>query len=791
MEIDRERLHRAVALSRTSAVAKIKNARVIPHWIGMRDLFWYRRELVEGVEFVVVDATSGEKRVVFDHTAVATVLSAASGTQVDGRHLEVTNIDLRSDGVTVLNLTAAGRTFACTCSPEPVCSETHATAPAQDSIGSPDGRWAVFVRNNNLWLRDTSSQRETALTDDGIADFAYATPPDSWQSRHIQRTRSGVTPAPFMVSWSPDSKRLIAPRFDQRHVAPYPFIENVPLDGSFRPKQHEVRMALAGERPEEAHWQVFDVVAGSRTPIIYPGDALRDDPGARNVMRTWWKSEGSSFLQLAHTGDLRRGFLYEIDAATGLARVVLQETVASGTGLNMFNAGGYGPPCVRAFNDNREVLLYSTRGGWGHLSLYDVPTGQVVGQVTDGPWLVRDILRLDEANRRLYFTACGREGGNPYHRSVYRIGLDGSDLQRLTRDAGDHMLTDPLGGHDVDGTPAYDAFSPSGRYFVCDVSTVSEPTRSQILRSDTGDVIATFEHADATALFAAGYRPPEEIVVKSADGAFDLHGLVYRPSDHDPGKAYPLIDIQYASPSMAVTPRSFFSAATFPIDFCPPAATAELGFVVVVVDGRGTPFRSESFSTALPGFLATMGLDDHVAFIRHVAEKVCRIDKDRVGISGVSFGGWASIRALLEYPDVFSVAVAGAPPGGFHSMYHAPGLTALEGPATYEDGSLIRPTPTAIPSNFARFDSARQLDRLEGRLLIVAGEHDENVLPGSTLQFFDAAMKANADVDLLYVPNASHVGFYTPYVCRKVWEYFLRELSDTTLPRRTFVPGMG
>ncbi len=790
MEIDRERLDRAIALTRASAIAKIKNARVVPHWLGAGELFWYRRDVADGLDFVIVDAASGCKRVAFERGPVADALSLASGVAVDARHLQVKAIELTAQDVVIVTVTVADRAFVCTLGPPITCSEVQAKASSDALAPSPDGKWAVFVRDSNLWLLDNTTGREMALTEDGMADFAYATAPDTWRSGHIPRSRASGTPSPFMVTWSPDSRRLIAPRIDQRHVTPYPYIESAPLDGSFRPKLHHVRMALVGERPEQTHWHVFDVTTGTHCEIDFPGGAIREDPGARNVLRTWWKSDGESFLQLARTGDLRRGFLFEVNAASGSVRVVVEESTESGTGLNMFNAGGYGPPCVRVFNDNREAVIYSVRGDWGHLCLYEIATGRPVKQLTDGEWLVRDILRLDEASRRLYFVGAGREEGNPYHRSVYRIDLDGVDLRLLTPGAGDHLLVDPLGSADLDGTPAFEPFSPSGKHFVCDVSAVREPTRSEIRNSDSGELVATFEHADASELFAAGYRPPEEVCVRSTDGAVDLHGLVYRPSDYDSTRTYPVIDIQYGSPAMAVTPRSFLAAATYPIDFCPPSATAELGFVVVVVDGRGTPFRSQSFSRAMPGYLAHMGLADHVAFIREVGRRDRAIDLDRVGISGVSFGGWTSIRALLEYPYFFRAGVAGAPPGGFHSMYYAPGLTALEGRPTYKDGSPVRPNPSESPANFVHFDSAQQIARMKGKLLLVMGEHDENVLPGSTLQLFDAAMKADADVDLIYVPNATHVGFYTPYVLRKVWEFMLRELAGQSLPRGAKLPGM-
>jgi dipeptidyl aminopeptidase/acylaminoacyl peptidase len=225
------------------------------------------------------------------------------------------------------------------------------------------------------------------------------------------------------------------------------------------------------------------------------------------------------------------------------------------------------------------------------------------------------------------------------------------------------------------------------------------------------------------------------------------------------------------------------------IDFFPCAATAELGFIVVVVDARGTPNRSQAFSTPATGYLTTMGLDDHVAFIRELAQRDPSVDLGRVGISGISFGGWASLRGMLTFPDFFKVGVAGAPPGRFQAMYGIPRLTTAQGPIRYDGGAqTTRPGPTAVPDGFDDIDCAKHVERLAGKLLLVMGEQDENVLPGSTLQFFDAAMKADKDVELIYLPNATHFGIYTPYAMRRVWSFLLEHLNGTALPPGTRLP---
>lgn len=775
-----DRAARAVALTRMSAIKKIKNARVTPHWIKDRDVFWYQRDVAQGYDLVLVDAASGDKRPAFDRAAMARAVAAAGADKVDPLALPVTEIALLTGDRVRAKLAFGDRSYLCTVAAASSCTK-EPTAADPALVLSPDKRRAILVRDNNVVLRDMATGVDRALTTDGVPDNGFGTAGG-------RRGSGPGAPPRDLISWAPDSRRVLIGRVDQRHVALYPYIEQVPTDGSFRPKLREIRLALVGERPAETRWYVFDTEDGSRRTVDYPKEAVADTPAGRNL-RTWWQEDGKSFLQLATTDDLRRGYLFKVDALTGAVRIVVRETVKSGAGLK-FNAGGSGPPVARILGDGREAILYSARDGWGHLYLYDIATGKLKNRITQGDWLVRDIVRVDEKRRQLYFTAVGREPGNPYHRYLYRIDLDGTKLVLLTPDAGDHMIVDPDGGSDWDGTKAYDPFSSSGNYFVYDVSTVDRPAESVIRRNGTGGLVATFEKADASALFAAGYHAPEEVSFKADDGKSMLHGIVYRPSDYDPRKKYPVIDVQYGSPDAAVTPRSFATAATFPIDFFPPAATAELGFIVVVVDARGTPLRSQAFSNAPPGYLADMGLVDHVAFLRRLAARDSSVDLTRVGISGVSFGGWTSVRAMLAYPDFFKVAVAGASPGSFHSMYHAPFLTATEGRAVYADGSFTRPTPTTVPTNFAAIDNNRQVDRLKGKLLMIMGDRDENVLPSSTLQFYNAAMKADKNVDLIYVPNADHVGFYTPYVMRRVWSLWLGEFYGTTFPPDAAVPGM-
>jgi dipeptidyl aminopeptidase/acylaminoacyl peptidase len=478
---------------------------------------------------------------------------------------------------------------------------------------------------------------------------------------------------------------------------------------------------------------------------------------------------------------MESAFLFETDPATGTVRTVLEESAKPRMDLN---STSYNPPNVRVVAGGEELIWFSQRNGWGHLYLYDVATGQLKNRITKGEWLVRDIVHVDERRRRIYFTAGGREPGNPYDRYLYRVNFDGSALTLLSPERGDHLLTSPW--NDVltlDGAPSYEVVSPSGDYVVYNHAPLDQPTQAIIRTTDSGQLVSVFEEADATGLFAAGYRPPEEFVVKAADGRTDLYGVIYKPSNFDPARKYPVVDDQYASPLTAVAPRNFVQALRGVGAFGSSPALAELGFVVVCIDARGTTYRSREFSHWGYGQLNTMGLEDHVAALRQLAERIPAIDLDRVGIIGRSFGGWSTLRGMLEFPEIFKVGVAGVPPGSMHNMYLDYHLTAFHGRPEYSNGGDSRPAPAEVPRNWQNVDSRQQAGQLAGKLLIVMGELDEHVLPGSTLQFVKSLIDHNRDFELLYLPDTNHLESGSPYVTRRTWDFLVRHLQGVEPPR--------
>lgn len=723
---------RAEALLGPNLLPKVRNVFVVPHWLGSTDELWYEREVQGGTEIVVVNAATGRKR--------------APSTQE-----------------------------------REAIEQSQAQEKAADSsiVFSSRGDRGVLVREGNLWLRDKAG-KERALTSDGVPDAGYGIWPDAWYANYVPRHRSGKPTPPMSVEWAPDARTVLVPYIDQRHVAPYPFIESVRADGSFRPQVHPIRIALVGEQPATFEWRLIDVDTGTLRRVDLPYDKLLEVQQDMTAFRdAWWSEDAKHLYLVAHGDNMESAYLFDVDVATGSARTVIEEHLAPRTDLN---SSSYNPVNVRVVRNGREAIWFSQRDGWGHLYRYDVATGKLLNRVTAGDWLVRDIIDIDERRGIIFFTGGGKEPGNPYYRYLYRVNFDGSGLKLLSPERADHLLAPNR--HFVlslDGITAYPLVSPSGKYVVYNYSTVSEPTRLVIRRVADAGLVAEVERADATELYAAGWRPPEEFVVKAADGKTDLWGTIYKPSDFDPARKYPIIDAQYASPLTAVVPRHFYTAYRG-MQPLAPSSYAELGFIVVSVDARGTTYRSEAFLHATYGQLNRVGLDDHVTTIRALGAQRPYLDLDRVGIVGHSYGGFAALRALLEFPEFFKVGISSAAMVDTQGMYADYHWSAFQGAPIYSDGSHRRPTPTEIPGNWQALSASGMADKLQGKLLLQMGELDENVPPGQILSFVSALMAKNKDFELLYLPNRNHQFIGEGYVMRKDWDFMVRNLMGREPP---------
>ncbi|MEU8465064.1 DPP IV N-terminal domain-containing protein [Streptomyces sp. NPDC029003] len=718
--------------------------KVRPQWTDGGARFWYAVGDGAGRRFVRADPAAGTREPAFDHARLAAALAAASGQQVDPRALPFAAIELTADAVLFF---ALGAHWRCTLDGY-VCERAAATPPGSPlEVPSPDGKAVVYRQGHDLWARSVSDGRTWALTTDGAPDHPYGPGPDATANSTLLR-KIGLPYLPPAVAWSPDSTKVLAHRTDERGVRRTQLVEARPADGG-APRTHTQRYAYAGdEHVPLAELVVLDLAAGTvvraqAEPLLMPSVSPVTAKWA------WWAPDGSAVYYLGRPRDLLTLTLNRLDPVTGEVTTVLTESGETRVEPNQWM---YEPPIVRLLAD--EVLWYSQRDGWGHLYRYDLRTGALLGQVTSGEWAVRGILRVDEAERVVYFTASGLVAEDPYRRTVCRAGLDGSGFAVITDDGLDHVVTLP----------------DHQEYFLDSASTVDTPPVTRV-RDWTGRVLVELERADITGLTATGWTAPERFRVKAADGMTDVYGVLYRPRGFDPSRRYPVVDTLYPGPQVNRVAPSFDPGATG-LDAEPLAA---LGFVVVALDGRGTPGRSKAFHDASYGRLADAGgLDDHVAALRQLAETRPWMDLDRVGAFGHSGGGFAAARALLDFPGTYKAAVALS--GSHDARHFNPGFVEAY------DGAYR-------PEVWARTSNVDRADRLTGKLLLIHGEMDDQVHPAHTLRLADRLVAAGKDFELLIVPGAEHTFIdCLTYVRKRSWDFLVRELTGTPPPAHRPAP---
>ncbi len=722
------------------AVAKV-------HWLDDGH-FWYVDHDRRGDHFVQMAVAGGERTPLLDQARLAAALGRLTGTPFDASKLPLTAYRARPDGW--LELTVKAKHYVCdlrTAAGACVAGRTpHATAAktvAGDGPGvlSPDRRSEAFIRHWNLWLRDVASGRETQLTTDGVENFGYATDNAGW--KHTDHA---------ILVWSPDSKRIATFQQDQRKTGDmYLVSTNVG-----HPKLEAWKYPLPGDKNITMIERVIiDVATRKVVRLKMPPDQHRSslcddvscgpDGGWDDVQ---WAPDGKTLAFVSTSRHHKHEWFRVANAATGAVRTVFEESVPT------YYESGNGKVNWAYLPQSNEVVWYSERSNWGQLYLYDLATGKLKHAITTGTGNVTEMLRVDDKSRTLWFRGVGREPGvDPYYQQFYKVSLDGGQPTLLTPEPADHTIT----------------LSPDGRLFVDAYSTPTVPPVTVLRSADDGHVVASVATADISRLKAAGWVPPTPITVKARDGKTELYGLLFKPTNFDPHKKYPIVDYIYPGPQTGSVGSRSFAAAH--VD---DQALAELGFIVVAIDGMGTPWRSKAFHDAYFGNMGDNTLPDQVAGIKELGQRYPWIDLDRVGIWGHSGGGFATADAMFRYPDFFKV-------GWSESGNHDNRNYEDDWAEKYQGVLTVGKDGKSSYDNQANEDIAKNL---KGHLMLVHGTMDDNVPPSNTLLVVAALIKANRDFDLLMIPNAHHAyGAATPYVTRRRWDYFVHYLAGNTPPK--------
>jgi len=759
----------------------VLNASFTPHWRrGPQERFTYRRELGNGgADFVEVRAATGKRSAAFDQAIVAAGLSKAQGKAVEAQRLPFKDYEEISGDQ--ISFSADGKNWNCS-TRSAACTESVRAATDPLAIPSPDGHWLAFIDNGNLWIRSADGKTRFPLTTDALPHYGYAAPVEynagviftgaagralAVKDGHPLPGPPGPPPKPIVL-WSPDSKYLFTHRLDERNVREMTLVQSTPTDGSVRPIPNQWRYAMPNDAAvaEMQPW-IFDLTqrtgraVGAATPSLFMTPIEAGD--------AWWSADSAHVYLIARPRYAKSMSLNLIDAGDGTSRQLMSET-----GNTFVESASLGECPMVYVLANRDVLWFSERDGFGHLYLYDGATGHLKRRLTAGPWTVRNVLHLDQTRGFIYVAANEREPGvDPYYRQVYRIGLNDGKIRLLTPEAADHAVRSEQETGvfvskvpDASGNPADSyGFSPSGRFFIDTYSRADLPPVTALRRSD-GSLVAEIERADVSRLMATGLQPPERFSALAADGKTLLYGNILRPSNFDPNKRYAVLDSPYPGPQSHRAQPNFLATV---FDRMNAQAYAELGFFVILVDGRGSHGRSKRFHDESYGGLGKAGhLDDHVAVLRELGRRYAYMDLDRVGIYGTSGGGYATVHALEMFPDFFKVGVADA---GNHDQrgYLAVWGETYNGP---ESGS-----------NYTDAANPLLAGNIKGKLFLLHGDMDSNVFPSQTLQLVDALIRANKDFELLIVPNAGHgTLLVNRYALRRSWDFMVRNLMHAEPP---------
>lgn len=708
--------------------------------------FTYRNTTADGSEFILIDPVKKTRTRAFDHEKLAVALQAAAGGTIDPTKLPFQVIELSADAMSVSFDVGAKRWScdvagaACTAAGDargdrgmPGRGAGGRPGGAGNAVLSPDGTRAVFIKDWNLWVRDIATKVERPLTTDGVPNFGYATDNAGWKSSDRA-----------IVLWSPDSKKVATFQQDERNVGDMYLVETK----VGHPVLKAWKYPLPGDEVVAMlHRVVIDTDTATTTRFKMDPDyhraMLGDDFSVSDLI---WSPDATRLAFVSTGRDHKTATVRVADVATGAVRTVFEERVTT----HFESPAGW-----RVLWATNEIVWNSQRDDWSHLYLYDLASGALKHQITSGPGPVMRIDRVDEKARVVYFTAMGREPGqDPYFRHLYRIGLDGKGYVSLTPDDGDHTVQ----------------VSPSGAFLIDSVSTCDRAP-VVVLRDAAGKVVMPLEKADISKLLASGWKPPMPFSVTARDGKTLIYGQLFRPTNFDPARKYPIINQAYPGPqSGSVGSRSFAAARG------DKQALAELGFVVVSIDGMGTPGRSKSFHDTYYGAMGRDNtLPDQVAGMKELAQRFPWIDIDRAAMWGHSGGGFIAADAMFRYPDFFKVGISES---GNHDQ------------RVYEDdwgeryqGLLVKGEKGA-PDSYDAEANQTVAKNLKGHLLLMHGMMDNNVPPQNTYLVMDALIKANKDFDLLLLPHQAHgFGSDGPYVMRRRWDYFVRHLLGAEPPK--------
>ena len=694
---------------------------VNPQWIDGTNLFWYVRNTPEGNEYVKVDAGKQKRTALFDQQKLSAALESSTGKDIDPMQLPIQRCHV-TPGADTLRFVYEGKRWCFDIRRNRLTDEGQLPAPGcqrhwmevDDEKGgapvtSPDGKYVAFIKNDNICVREVATGKETQLSQDGT--------PGNYYSSYIQ--------------WSPDSKLVAAFRIRPAQKRYVYYVESSPAD-QLQPKLHKQEYAKPGDELAFKVPCIYGVENGKR---LIPSTDLFSHQYEIYALQWNSDSKGITFEYNERGHKVYR--VLEVSAEDGSVRPLIEEKEEKYVNY---------PRIFRHFlADGKRIIWSSERDNYNHLYMYDRATARPTHQITRGEWYVREVQYVDEENQQIYFSANGmNKDEDPYLIHYYRIGFDGKGLTALTPEEGMHKAW----------------YSSDYKYLVDVYSKVDQAPVAVVRSAADGKIVMPLEKADIAQLTANGWKAPEVFTAKGRDGKTDMWGIIYRPSNFDPAKKYPVIEYIYSGPGDQYVPKTFSSYNWWM------TSLAELGFIVVQVDGMTTSFRSKEFEEVCYKNLKDAGLPDHIAWIKAAAQKYPYMDIDRVGIFGCSAGGQESTTAVLLHPEFYKAAYSAC---GCH------------------DNRMDKIWWNELWMGYPVDDSYKECSNVENAhllqrpLMLVVGEMDDNVDPASTMQVVNALIKANKDFELVVIPGAHHT-MGEDFGEHKRYDFFVRNLMGVNPP---------
>ena len=673
--------------------------------------------------YKTVDFERFELKELFDHEKLAHALSKLHEEEIHQDSISIYNIE--RSGSSELKFESKGKKYTLNLKTYEINSieDAEKVEENENESRSPDGKWIAFAREHNLFIRSTETAEEIQLTSDGTKDFEYA----NWYGWFDKMEgENGERPFNFFASWSEDSKWLRTYQWDTRNAEKM-YLLDWSKDHLFKPRLLSYYRGSPGDtnmvmmRPV-----IIDVERRQELNLELPINTH-----INSVNLSWSERPGEAFASYSERG-YQRQFVKHIDLEKGEITTLVDEK--SETSIDNFT---YIP-----LDSLKKVLFLSERCGWRQLYVHDLETNKT-NALTKGEYYIHSIEFIDEERRMIHFLASGKEpGSNPYHQYLYKVSLDGGTEQLITHEAMNHTV----------------AFSKDGKYFVDNMSSIDQPTRTVLRNSGSGKILCHMTEANIDQLRKVGWSAPETFYFTGKDGETQLLGAIWKPTKFDPSKTYPLIDHSYTGPHTQVYPRSFSRSLQN-------QALAELGFVVMMVDGLGSSGRSKKFHNHS---YKNMGnnLEDHVLAIEYLGKTYSWVDTSRVGIFGHSAGGFDAGHAMLAFPKTYKVGVASSADHDFR-------MEKAWWPEMYMGWP--------VDESYHEVSNITMAGNLEGKLMITHGALDDNVNPSATFKLAEALIQADKEFDLVIFPSQRHGyrGNVRKYFIKKRWNYFVKHLLNT------------